>query len=282
MKAPLPQLLVHFDDSPAALCRLDMARRIAQALESAVTAIYAVTPAVVEVPYAAEAGPQAVEALNEIDLKRREKARAAFDEAIAKSPGAPAQWGQLPGYPLVPQFAAQALYADLLVLGQHEPGAAPAGVPFDLAQAMLFASGKPALVVPFVQRERAAPQEIVIAWKPTPQAARAVAAAVPLMQRARRVHVLTWGDEPEPPAVTGAPLNLDGYLRLRGIAPQWHRQGGGEPDDIGQLLLSSAFDLGGDLLVMGCYGHSRAREWVLGGASRAIFSSMTLPVLMAH
>ena len=51
---------------------------------------------------------------------------------------------------------------------------------------------------------------------------------------------------------------------------------------LGELLLSSAFDLGADLLVMGCYGHSRAREWVLGGASRSILQSMTLPVLMAH
>lgn len=55
-----------------------------------------------------------------------------------------------------------------------------------------------------------------------------------------------------------------------------------EPEAIGELLLSRVFDLGADLLVMGCYGHSRAREWVLGGASRTLLRSMTLPVLMAH
>jgi nucleotide-binding universal stress UspA family protein len=48
------------------------------------------------------------------------------------------------------------------------------------------------------------------------------------------------------------------------------------------LLLSEAADRGADLLVMGCYGHGRAREWVLGGATRTILQSMTLPVLMAH
>jgi nucleotide-binding universal stress UspA family protein len=48
------------------------------------------------------------------------------------------------------------------------------------------------------------------------------------------------------------------------------------------LLLSWAFDFGTDLLVMGCYGHSRSREWILGGASRTILQSMTLPVLMMH
>ena len=55
-----------------------------------------------------------------------------------------------------------------------------------------------------------------------------------------------------------------------------------EPEELGELLLSRAFDLEADLMVMGCYGHSRAREWVLGGTSRTVLRSMTLPVLMAH
>jgi nucleotide-binding universal stress UspA family protein len=70
-------------------------------------------------------------------------------------------------------------------------------------------------------------------------------------------------------------------LRLRGIEANWHVRSG-EPKDLGDLLLSEAFDCQADLLVMGCYGHSRAREWVLGGVSRTILQSMTLPVLMAH
>jgi nucleotide-binding universal stress UspA family protein len=56
----------------------------------------------------------------------------------------------------------------------------------------------------------------------------------------------------------------------------------GEPEGLGEILLSRLSDLGADLLVMGCYGHSRAREWTLGGASRTILASMTVPVLMAH
>jgi len=79
----------------------------------------------------------------------------------------------------------------------------------------------------------------------------------------------------------GTQLNLDGYLHLHGIEPVWHREEL-EPTDIGEQMLSRTFDLGADLLVMGCYGHGRAREWVLGGASRTILQSMTLPVLMAH
>jgi nucleotide-binding universal stress UspA family protein len=62
----------------------------------------------------------------------------------------------------------------------------------------------------------------------------------------------------------------------------WHRESGAEPEIVGELMLSRAFDLGCDLFVMGCYGHSRAREWVLGGASRTVLQSMTVPVLLAH
>ena len=54
------------------------------------------------------------------------------------------------------------------------------------------------------------------------------------------------------------------------------------PASTGELILSMAADLGADLVVMGCYGHSRAREWALGGATRTLLASMTVPVLMAH
>jgi nucleotide-binding universal stress UspA family protein len=107
-----------------------------------------------------------------------------------------------------------------------------------------------------------------------------VTAALPFLQRAKHVHVLAWGDAGDP-AVGGHRLDLDGYLQLRGVTPTWHR-GGKEPEALGELLLSRVFDLGADLLVMGCYGHGRAREWALGGVSRTLLRSMTLPLLLAH
>ena len=91
---------------------------------------------------------------------------------------------------------------------------------------------------------------------------------------------MAWGSEEV--EVKGDRLDLDSYLKLRGVEPVWHREGGTEPGFVGELLLSRAFDLDADLLVMGCYGHGRAREWVLGGTSRTVLRSMTLPVLMSH
>lgn len=279
MKESLTQLLVHLDASPGASRRLDVARAIAQSHGAAVTALYAVTPALLMVPFAPEAGASVATTLREIDDERRESARAALERSLA-TPGVHAAWAEVQDYPIVPVFARQALFSDLLVLGQHDASSASAGVPDDFPETVMAASGKPALVLPYGGVPPAVGETVVIAWKPTREAARAVSAAVPILQRARRVHVLAWDVEDE--AIAGDRLDLDGYLKLRGIGPVWHLEPGAEPEALGELLLSRSFDLGADLLVMGCYGHSRAREWVLGGTSRTVLRSMTLPVLMAH
>ncbi|MBE7940635.1 MULTISPECIES: universal stress protein [Ramlibacter] len=277
MKAPLHQLLVHLDDAAPAAVRLAYARKIAARHEAALAAAYAVIPSMVEVPFAAEAGPQALDALREIDVQRRAQAHAVFD--ASQAPGDTASWCELSGFPLVSSFSEQALYADLLVLGQHQPEGGPAGIPFDFVESVLLTAGKPALVVPYTARALELPQTLAIAWKPTREAARAVAAALPLLQQAREVHVLTWGEGATTPA---GGLDLPAWLQRRGVEARWHREAEAEPDTVGDHFLSRACDLGADLLVMGVYGHSRAREWVLGGASRTVLQAMTVPVLVAH
>ena len=274
------QVLVHLDATRAGPQRLALARRIAQQQGAAVTALYATVPVFLELPYAPDGAPGIVAALMDIDEERRVQARKAFDEAM-KAPGPAAGWAETSEVPLIPAFAEQAAYADLLVLGQHDPeDAAASAVPPDFPEAVLLASGRPGLVVPYAGWSRPVGTSVAIAWKPTPEAARAVSAAIPLLQQANAVHVLAWDGEPAL-EVKGQRLDLQGYLRLHGIEATWHR-GGPEPDALGEILLSRVFDLGADLLVMGCYGHSRAREWVLGGASRTLLQSMTLPVLMSH
>jgi nucleotide-binding universal stress UspA family protein len=140
-------------------------------------------------------------------------------------------------------------------------------------------SGKPTLVLPFIGRFEAAAADVLIAWKPTREAARAVAAALPWLRQAARVHVAHRPESDEEDNDRGAAL--EHWLRLHGVtAPiQPHRFDSGE---VGEALLSLAAETSAGLLVMGCYGHGRAREWVLGGASRVVLASMTLPVLMVH
>lgn len=280
MTASLKQVLVHLDATRAAAHRLAAARQIAEDHGAALAALYATAPGFVELPYAPEIGATLAASLVEIDEERLGRTLKLFDRTMG-TPGPVATWAQTDELPVSGIFAQQARYADLLVLGQRDKSDEAAGaVPADFPEAVLVASGRPAVVVPFVGWSGPVGEAVCIAWKETPEAARAVAAAMPFLQRASRVHVLTWGAEEEP-AVGGHRLGLDGYLKLHGVDASFHH-GGPEPEAVGELLLSRAFDLGADLLVMGCYGHGRAREWILGGASRTVLQSMTLPVLMAH
>jgi nucleotide-binding universal stress UspA family protein len=281
MNQSLVQLLVHFDASPQAVQRLEAACRLGKIHGAALTALYAVTPSFVDLPFAPEIGPDMAAALRAVDAAQQARALAAFTQSLQAS-SSQAAWAEVCDAPVAAVFAQQAFYADLLVLGQHDPSEpSSAGVPRDFVETVLATSGKPALILPYVETaaKEFSSQSVVIAWKPGREAARAVSAAMPLLQRAQSVHILSWAGEEE--AVNGERLDLSGYLRLHGVQALWHRENQ-EPKALGELLLSRAFDLGADLLVMGCYGHSRAREWMLGGTTRTVLRAMTLPVLMAH
>jgi nucleotide-binding universal stress UspA family protein len=100
------------------------------------------------------------------------------------------------------------------------------------------------------------------------------------MQRATRVDVVSWQDD-NTLAAENQRGRLTRYLTQHGVTATMHWYGPG-PRDVGSNLLSLAADLGSDLLVLGCYGHTRAREFILGGTTKTVLKSMTLPVLMAH
>jgi len=123
---------------------------------------------------------------------------------------------------------------------------------------------------------------VLVAWDASREAARAVADAMPLLAAADAVIVLAVDPQPGPDGhgeIPGADIAL--HLARHGVKAQIERTvSAGVP--IGELLLSRAADLGADMLVMGAYGHSRVRELLLGGATRSILASMTIPVLMSH
>jgi nucleotide-binding universal stress UspA family protein len=121
-----------------------------------------------------------------------------------------------------------------------------------------------------------------VAWNAGREAARAVTDALPLLTRADAVHVVAFnpdkggadhGDTP------GADIGL--YLARHGVKVSVAQQQN-EELAVGEQILSRAADLSVDLIVMGAYGHSRVRELMLGGATRTLLDSMTVPVLMSH
>jgi nucleotide-binding universal stress UspA family protein len=171
-----------------------------------------------------------------------------------------------------------ARHLDLSVLAQTEPDTE---TPEELLiEAALFGSGRPVLVVPYIQKAGLKLDRVMVCWDGSRNAARAIADAMPFLERSKAIDVVTVsrseGARDELPGADIAQhlarhkLNVD----LKRIVAS--------DLDVTSTILSHAADSGADLIVMGGYGHSRLREFVLGGATRGILESMTVPTLMSH
>lgn len=273
-------LLVHLDASDACAVRLHVARQLAERYGASVTALFAVVPGSSGMPTSFSAAAIA-EAVQAIDIDGRHHARAALEKATSMG-GPPVTWVESVAEAPLRALARQGLFADLLVLGKRDPSGPHAEqLPPDFAESVVIESGKPALVVPDDARADNIGRTIVIAWKPSREAGRAVTAALPLLRTAKAVHALMWKDKKDAATPAQHLGQLSALLQAHGVAVQAHALGQA-PARIGEAILAQTQALGADLLVMGCYGRSRARELVLGGASRSVLSAMPLPVLMAH
>jgi nucleotide-binding universal stress UspA family protein len=169
----------------------------------------------------------------------------------------------------------QARYSDLCLLGWARDNQ----MAKTTAEAILFGSGRPVIMLPD-DMEVGAVDHIVIAWDGSRVAARAVADAQPLLARAALVTAVTVIDEKRLPGQDIGERLAQG-LRTRGlVAKAVSIQAGGR--SIGTALQQHSLKIGGNLLVMGGYGHSRVRDFVLGGATEGILAGLQLPVLLSH
>jgi nucleotide-binding universal stress UspA family protein len=182
-------------------------------------------------------------------------------------------------------ISVQARYCDLAVLGQFDPNDPYARLLHDLPEHVAMNSGSAVLILPNAGRFDTLGERILIGWDGSLQAARAVRQAIPLLKRAKSVHVVSFQPVSQPDeAVVPMCSGIAAYLSCHGVRADVLRKPCNETTEggMGDLLLSQAAELGSDLLVMGCYGHSRFREFLLGGATHTMLSSMTIPVLMTH
>ncbi|WP_427914972.1 universal stress protein [Ramlibacter sp. MMS24-I3-19] len=273
-------IIIHLEGAEGAANRLLVARKVALAHEARLSALHAALPAGLLVPQVGAGMGEIALAMGQLDIERRDGSRGAFD-VVLRQAGMDASWAELTEVSADENFIRCAMLADLVVLGQPQPDLASRGMPVSFVPHVLARCGRPCLVVPHSMRIDDGPvKTVVVAWKETPESVRAVVGALPLLRQATRVHVLTWGGKDLP--ARGPLPDMPAWLRTQGVQASVAHEAGEEPRDLGELLLSRCADLGADVLVMGCYGHSRAREWLLGGVTRTLLSSMTLPVLMAH
>jgi nucleotide-binding universal stress UspA family protein len=164
------------------------------------------------------------------------------------------------------------------VVGQAEPETST--IDDIIAETTLFESGRPMIVVPYIQKAPLKLDKVMVCWDGSRQAARAIGDAMPLLAKAGRVEIVIIANEPgKQDEIAG--VDMGQHLARHGLKVDLERIPRGDVD-VADALLSYAADSGADFLVMGGYGHSRSREFVLGGVTRSIFRSMTVPVMMAH
>ena len=167
---------------------------------------------------------------------------------------------------------------DLSVVGQAEPKHGPAQ---DLViEGALFGSGRPVIVVPYIQKGGLKLDRVLICWDGSRPAARAIGDAMPFLARAAAIDVVIVASGREKSdEIPG--VDMGEHLARHALKIEVKRLVSGDLD-VANTILSYAADSGADLIVMGGFGHSRLREFVLGGVTRGILGSMTVPALMSH
>ncbi|MDB5855847.1 MAG: universal stress protein [Herminiimonas sp.] len=177
----------------------------------------------------------------------------------------------------------QARYSDLLVIGQGDPNENLPSQSADIAQQVALNSPRAVLIIPFAGMFQGLGKRAMIAWDGSMAAARAVTAALPFLRRAESVQVAVFNPDRAVGAHGASPgADIALFLARHGVKVEVSVNETGDELDAGNALLSHLSDWNADLLVMGCYGHSRFREILLGGVSRTVMESMTVPVLMEH
>jgi nucleotide-binding universal stress UspA family protein len=234
-----------------------------------------------EVPPAMLAGEVPPAWIEEFRREAQDAAQAAVEkfEEAAKRADISAQSSWLPARMAGPAelFGRMARRFDLSVVRQDEPGTVtPAPL---IIEAALFETGRPALVVPYIQKTGIKLDRVMVCWDGSRSAARTAADAMPFLERAKTVEVVMVTEDGKGDELPGA--DIAQHLARHGLAVEV-KQIVAPHVKTADVLLSHAADTSADLLVLGGYGHSRLREFVLGGVTRSILQTMTVPTLMSH
>jgi nucleotide-binding universal stress UspA family protein len=271
-------ILVHVDHSRHAAQRIEVAARLAVAenahlVGAAMIGIsrYVYTESGIDL--AATLLAAQVDALTE----RAEAALAVFDDIAARA-GVLSFERRLVNDDPAGGLAQQGRYADLVVLSQTDHDDPAAQVISDVPEYVMLNAGRPVLIVPYAGDFDEISGHALLAWDESIEATHAVANALPMLKRMRKVTVAIFNPVEPEGRDPGADIAL--YLARHGLACEvacQHSQIG-----VGDSLLSMAADCGSELIVMGGYGHTRFRELLLGGVTATVLKTMTVPVLMSH
>ncbi|EKS29712.1 universal stress protein [Afipia felis] len=183
------------------------------------------------------------------------------------------------GFPSAQSFSMMARRFDLSIVMQSDD---TNGSGNDLLiEAALFDTGRPMIVVPYIQKGGLKFERIVCCWDGSSAAARAINDSLPMLRRAAVVELFIVTNEKTRVGNEFRGVDMAHHLARHDVKVEMAELPGADTD-VANVILSHVADCEGDMIVMGGYGHSRLREFVLGGATRGILATMTVPVFVSH
>lgn len=261
---------------------LEVATGLAKQHGAFLKGIFVIPQIVIPSPVAAEAWTSLVDIERERYIERSESFQELFKKAC-KAADIKSEWLSTEAMSSVADVVIKhSLCADVVIMAQADPDDNDNKTQAEAVERVLIESGRPLLVVPYAGHFKSIGKNALIAWTPAKETARAVFDALPLLQTAKSVKVMTVNaqNKSDQAVVTSAEQCVLS-LKRHGVNAEAEHTTTGD-FSVGNELLSRAADFGTDLLVMGGYGHSRFRETIFGGVTREILHHMTMPVLMSH
>jgi len=263
----LKDILLHVDHTPACANRIEAAISLAQRHQARLTGLLVTAH---HSDFRQENPERIAEATREEFLRKVSMA------------GVNGHWKSVdlahPGIRVEEMVSYYSCFTDLVVIGQFQPGIGDRTIPADLPERVVLGSGRPVLLIPYVGAYSQIGERIMVAWKPGPKSTRALNDALPLLQTARYVHLLSVDSSVDSQAENE---NLCEHLDRHGVTAQIHKVPQGDLS-ISDVLLNMVVDEGIDLVVMGAHAQLRRGNPDLGIVGKSFLRHMTVPVLMSH
>ncbi len=275
----LGRIAIHLSDDQACKRRIDAGLLLAKQHNAQVVGVHPVADLVGR--YASVLPQDVRDKLRQQDEQNREATRDAFLDA-ARAAQVKAEW-RAPRGSIEAALALHARYCDLLVMSKFDSTDQLSGILPNLPESVIMAAGRPVLMIPSAGQFETIGQRVLYCWDQRREAARAFTDAAPILSECQKLVVLEV--DRDEGMLDEQDIHEDDFSRycaaLGYPEPRRLVRHGGELG-VGYIILNTASDTGSDLIVMGAYGHSRMRQWVMGGASRVLLSSMTVPVLLSQ
>jgi len=274
-------VVVHLDTSGHAHARLELALRVAKQFDAHLTGLFSIFEPDPRSFYVVAGTADYYREQEGLRAERRTALEHLFRAELGRAQ-IKGEWITADEYANI-AVPRRGRCSDLIIAGQDDLSDPECYVGEHFQENLVMSAGRPVLLVPYAGVFHSAGTHVMVAWDGSREATRAVHDALPFIMQANRTTVVTVNGEPG--VVRGSRMpgaDIATVIARHGAKVDVTDIEAGAGLSIGDVLLSHLADLGADLLVMGAYGHARWQELVMGGATRTLLKSMTVPVLMSH